>query len=590
MKSKWILIVLLAISVAAIFFQNATPLIEPTTGLTKKVCGPAPATTLKGQKLPLYNQKHIQNNWGKISNTGFKCEKIPSVPPFDPPEFYIKGTNNRNEKYPIHMAPWQNYEREINRLGDLYLSTGSQSVANCMMRWLNAWSSTRVLSKTTNYKVNYSAYSTSQGEYDRKMIPIALLTNYLKIKSLPLDKNHVENFRKWMASIMPPVQGFIARREMKDEDKNNHSYWAGALLMLYAEAFTGINSSEAKWAIGKYQMGIGAIQSNGVLVRELHRGSKAFIYHQYSMIPLVMMAEIGERHGLSMYDQKGSALSRLKVLILKGYKDEKLFERLSGVAQDDTPKSMLVSNTSYLSWMELWYSRFGDKSLRSLLATARVLGRSGDTYNFRRLGGDLTLAFGVSDCHLPLGSVNLNNFRSKDGSVDEVDEESYQPRGLFKVYGENAIFKSYGHNLYCHIDDANDSASFLEASIDASIPWRYDLPEAMGYTGQCSVTCERSSFDYAGVSYDMACGCGQLKAGYYPVNDRGTRGQSCAHRALGSTSVSCERKEFIYNGNLIERACGCLVGDGFWPTDTRGSNGKTCFDRIKRNVSSSDGQ
>lgn len=498
MKIKYLITAASVSFAISIFFQNMTPLKNPQTGAEVLKCGPAPASINFRDKNFIFDS-YIRSNWGIVSAKGFVCPKPPAnIPSFDPPQFYIKNSNGEcvrdsngycriNPKYYQHMKPWEDHADQINNLGDLYLSTRDQKVADCAMKWLVAWSSTKALSKTTNYGQNYSAFSESQGEYTRMGLPAGYLINYLKIKPSTPNTSDAVKFKVWMKSVLAASRAFMENREKNPADRNNHSYWAGYVNMLYAEAFDDMNSYEAKWGIKRFDMGVTSIKSNGILPNEMGRRELIAKYHQYAMVPLVLMAEMGQRNGLSMYNRGSGGLERLKNLIVGFYRNPAKFDQLVGAKQSESPQVFFESMPSYLSWMEIWYSRHKSPELKDLIARARYYTRKNDKGPIRRLGGDITLAFGVSDCHLPLKTANeiaIADILDADGGL--LETEGHQGSGFFAI-PNGGIYHSDGVNSYCQFATWND---FLAAGGNGD--WsnseiRETLPENMVKRGLCQV-------------------------------------------------------------------------------------------------------
>ena len=109
---------------------------------------------------------------------------------------------------------------------------------------------------------------------------------------------------------------------------------------------------------------------------ELERGERALHYHAFSVMPLVVLAEIAASRGEDFYGLSNGALHRLIGLTAAGLVEPATFESIAGGRQTLTPSS------AGAAWLPLYRARFPDR-----LASLPLAMRTSD----RRLGGDVQL-------------------------------------------------------------------------------------------------------------------------------------------------------------------------------------------------------
>lgn len=185
----------------------------------------------------------------------------------------------------------------------------------------------------------------------------------------------------------------------RPENLNNHQYWAGVTVYLYGILFA--DASHKNWGALQYQLGVQSIRSNGTLATEMARGGQAFIYHQFALQPLVMIAELGALSGQNLYTYQSSRLNLLVSLMIRSFQDFSQFTSLTPTPQIHSPQIMINTLPYYLDWMEIWYSRYANQSLAPFLFAARTSPKSpSGRLNDTRFGGDMSLAWGVQNCIL----------------------------------------------------------------------------------------------------------------------------------------------------------------------------------------------
>ena len=121
--------------------------------------------------------------------------------------------------------------------------------------------------------------------------------------------------------------------------------------------------------LDKYRLGVDEITDEGLLPKEVARKEKALGYHIFSLAPLVMMAEIGERNGIDLYGYRDGAIHRLVRTVAKGVADPHTFEELVGGKPQELDKRRPGWN---LAWAEPYLARFPDPQAWSLGEALRL--------------------------------------------------------------------------------------------------------------------------------------------------------------------------------------------------------------------------
>ncbi len=263
------------------------------------------------------------------------------------------------------VRPLEDYLRTFSRMTDDYVRSGATpAIGSCALDWLNAWAGGRaLLGNMTN----------NQSEYERKWILAGLALNYLKIRDdAALDPTKKKRVEDWLHEVAGTVIAFFKNTNVKH---NNHYYWAGL-----AVAASGVATNDGNllnWGVATYREALTQIGSDGTLPLELARAGKALSYHNYSVAPLVLIAELAEANGIDLYGEGQGAFQRLVKRTVEGLQNPRFFEKRTGVSQE-------VPKGGILGWMEPYEARFPDPSIRSLKESSRPL-------IYPKLGGDLTL-------------------------------------------------------------------------------------------------------------------------------------------------------------------------------------------------------
>lgn len=388
-----------------VLFQNFSPV-------------PSTATSCQGPRAgenfnaigKIYDLERIQSRLGGRQNlSGYTCPQIVSPPNrFDPPPFYLSDGVTKNPAFDAHMAPFRAYTAGLDRIGDDYLRSSSPEVAACLLSWLERWSRTTLLTEYNASEQGRINYTHTQGDYERKWLVGSVLFAVAKIKGAPgLNTTHLQKVRTWMSRTIQPMRLFYNNRiglsngqVTRSQNLNNHQYWAGVTFYLYGLVYD--SPAERDWGTMQFRFGVQSIRPNGVLETEMARGGKAFIYHVFALQPLLTIAELAATRGENLYQSNGEALKRLIDLVSRSFDNFNNFTALTSVPQIDTAASIKRDLPYYLDWMEMLSSRFGTPGYAAHLREARANGQG--LLKNHRLGGDMSLAFGLADCQLAADS------------------------------------------------------------------------------------------------------------------------------------------------------------------------------------------
>jgi poly(beta-D-mannuronate) lyase len=292
----------------------------------------------------------------------------------DPPAHSIVD----RERYARNQAatkPLRDYQRGIVKIGDDYLRTGRVAAARCALDWLAAWADADAM---------LGQMVTIQSGYERKWTLAVLALGYLKMRDAPdLPSDRKKIVEAWLTRLARATIAYYDRPRGGTDTRNNHLAWAAL-----AVGATGVAANDRElfdWGLDRARRFLAQVEPNGSLPLELARKGRAQSYHVFSLMPLVMLAQIGAVNGIDLYAATEGAIDRLARLVIDGLDDPSRFAALAGIEQE---KAGTLSGWQ-LAWAELYYARRRDPALVDWLARYRPLAHDW-------LGGDVTLAFGVA--------------------------------------------------------------------------------------------------------------------------------------------------------------------------------------------------
>ncbi len=297
----------------------------------------------------------------------------PPVPvkDLDIPRFYgdAKGTIVEPKQKALHdaaVAPLTAFVRDVTNDADKALRRSSpaarQEIAACALAWLETWAKGDAW---------LGRMAQDQAEYQRKWDLAGVAITYVKLKpfATPAQRRVIE---PWLMRFADATRAFFDNPGHK---RNNHWYWLGLAIGATALA----TDSDRHWQIARGIMADAArdIAANGTLPMEIARGGRAIHYHAFALMPLIVLAELGQAKGEDWYALGNGALHRLVDVTIAGLADPTLFDRLAGV-----PQQRPVGEGN--GWMQLYRARFPER-----LKDMPVLPDTKPGH--RWIGGDVTL-------------------------------------------------------------------------------------------------------------------------------------------------------------------------------------------------------
>lgn len=215
---------------------------------------------------------------------------------------------------------------------------------------------------------------TPQGQFIRRWATAAAAMSLLRAEGgIPsADEDVIRPWLRQLAGEVGMSPNLAAGR------RNNHFYWAA-----FAVGAVGVATEDPALidrARTAYRNALSDIQADGHLPRESRRGIAAWRYHDFSALPLVMLAELGARIGEDWYAYDDGALHRLAGFVLEGYRDPDVVAEVSGVAPE------IKNLQRRLDWYPLYARRFPEK-----VNAYGDLGLDQLEYWEPRIGGDMRI-------------------------------------------------------------------------------------------------------------------------------------------------------------------------------------------------------
>jgi poly(beta-D-mannuronate) lyase len=279
---------------------------------------------------------------------------------------------NKQEAYAQETEESRAFENKLLEMSNGYLKTGSSKRAQCVLDWLYHWAKDDALLGDTN----------NMGVIVRQWMLASLGSAYAQIRDDAFlngkKKRIVEKWLKQSANAVIADYPYDATQSRK---LNNLLYWAA-----WSVTITGISLDDRdlyEWGIGRTRNALNnQMKDDGTLPLEMARGQRALHYHIFSAVPLIMLAEAGERNGDPLYKIRDGILHRFIYRVLEGMRDPRYFEAESGVPQN----TVTNLHPGHLAWMEPYHSRFPSPEIAGHLEKLRPV-------FLRRTGGNMTLLY-----------------------------------------------------------------------------------------------------------------------------------------------------------------------------------------------------
>ena len=312
-----------------------------------------------------------------MTGDSYACPVAPQLPhDFGTNSYYTDAQHSvpdpaLKKKYEDSVAEITDFSRAVVRAADAYQTAGSHDAALCVIGLLDAAARQKALT---------GLMSTSQAYYVQKWNLAAWSLAYLKVRNaetLAYAKNpaaarisaeQIREISSWLKKLAESSRDYVEeKRRMShhpNDSDNNHAYWAG-----FAVAAAGVAVNDHKlfdWGVDEYRRGVREIKDDGTLPNEMARGQMALHYHLYSLAPLIMLAELGETNGVSMYAERKFAIKRLVERCVSGLQDPTFFQQRTGVAQVGAGEV----DAWEISWGQPYTRRFPDAKITELMGKA----------------------------------------------------------------------------------------------------------------------------------------------------------------------------------------------------------------------------
>ena len=265
----------------------------------------------------------------------------------------------RQAAYTAAAAAVKGDGETIVREADAYRVKGSREAAACVIRQVSSLASQRSMT---------GKMSSNQAYYVQGWVAGAIAIAYLKVLGSGLaSPEQQREIGRWLAAIAEQTRGYYGAHAKQGDGANNHFYWAG--LEVTAIGVAAQDRADFDWGVRAYEVGVGQIEPDGTLPREMARGARALHYHLYALAPLVLLAEFGEANGMDLYLRSGGAIGRLARVSVQGLTDPSMFEKKTGVKQEvpDAPSG------DQIAWAPPYEKRFPDPVLKRFIEKAPSL-------------------------------------------------------------------------------------------------------------------------------------------------------------------------------------------------------------------------
>ncbi|MDB5815434.1 MAG: hypothetical protein JWN23_2551 [Rhodocyclales bacterium] len=262
--------------------------------------------------------------------------------------------------------PFEDFAQAVDEMSDAYIANNDVEAATCTGAWLDRWAQDRAMLG------QMIIINNDQPQYTRKWTHASAAISYLKVKSAltPEVRAHIE---PWLRELAHATLGYWSNPK---KNRNNHYYWTGVGVMATA-ASTG-DKELLEDAKSIYESGIRDIDDDGSLPKEMARAGRALHYHNFSLAPLVLIAEMSRYVGKDWYAFKNNRINLLAERVAGGLADPSWFAKESGT------DPQVIPNPDDGGWTEFYVKRapHPEKFQEMLKHRPMVM---------RDLGGNLTL-------------------------------------------------------------------------------------------------------------------------------------------------------------------------------------------------------
>lgn len=209
----------------------------------------------------------------------------------------VPDEENRAEN-DVALAPLRRMLNDLSDAADQYENEGDERIRACAMAVLREWAEAGALTPT-----NFS----SRGEPARSFALSTLAVAYLKLGGRTRPDPVVET---WLAQLADAGIAYAGdRRARWKANDRNIDYWIGFGVGMIGWILD--RKDYLDFAFRIYREGIGTLTADGMLPREVARGSLALRYHSLAAGPLLGIARLGSAEGIDLYEENDSGVCRL---------------------------------------------------------------------------------------------------------------------------------------------------------------------------------------------------------------------------------------------------------------------------------------
>ncbi|MCM2681219.1 alginate lyase family protein [Echinimonas agarilytica] len=267
------------------------------------------------------------------------------------------------------------FQKFVAKKVDLIVARGrGKATMNCLLSNLDDWAENSDLLRPTD---NHT------GKAVRKWTLASVSSSLLKIDQLAsdYDSKKYTKVKTWVGQMADQVVIDYSDRPLKKI--NNHDYWAAWGVITTAAL---LNREDLYvWSRNVFNTAMGQVDSEGFLANELRRASRAAMYHNYAVTPLVGIAAFLKVNGDDPASYHEDALDRLVNTVVVGVTNPKVFRQKTGVSQIDYD----YLKNGRMSWLAI----YPDVSPNTSNADLVMLKKNAKPLASTRMGGDLTIIY-----------------------------------------------------------------------------------------------------------------------------------------------------------------------------------------------------
>lgn len=306
-----------------------------------------------------------------LTNKEFPCAQLPTIIPYIKPlKFNSKygdsdRKNNRGRdqidkdwaaKYQQQTRDIRQLEKSLSKLSMNYASGkySASSLSNCMLDTLAPWARVNALLGP--------AYNHT-GKSVRKWTLAAISSNFIALQAAINSKEQrVNEIKQWIDRIT-----FMTVTEWSNRPKNkmnNHDYWAAWAVMNSAIVLD--NHHYYRWSLDRYHDAMSQLDNKGLLPNELKRNSRALSYHNYALLPLVMIADLAYANGDDFISAPSAPIHSLVHNVTLGLINPADFTALTENLHLPVQNTKQLHTNYSLAWIPVYLKYHSNEQLMAL--------------------------------------------------------------------------------------------------------------------------------------------------------------------------------------------------------------------------------